>query len=116
MKADCLFCRIAARELPAKFVFENERIVVPSDYKLHANYPNPFNPMTTIRYDLPEAASVRLTVFDALGRTVRKIDPGLQLSGIHAFTIDAGDLPSGIYFYRLEAGSYTATKSLVLAR
>jgi S-formylglutathione hydrolase FrmB len=91
--------------------------VVPRTFALHQNYPNPFNPDrvgTTIRYDLPEAASVRLTVFDALGRRIRVLGTGYQVRGTHSIRFDAAGLPSGIYFYRLEAGPHIATRSLVL--
>lgn len=69
------------------------------------NYPNPFNPSTTIRFGLPEAADVRLVVYDALGRRVRVLVDGMQPAGWHDVRFEAAHLPIGVYFYTLHAGS-----------
>ena len=76
---------------------------VPTAYALEAAYPNPFNPTTEIRFALPEAADVRLTVYDALGREVARLVDGPVGAGHQHATFDAGGLPSGLYLYRLEA-------------
>jgi hypothetical protein len=88
----------------------------PDSYVLHQNYPNPFNPTTTITYDLPEVTDVRLTVHDALGRTVETFDTWHAVPGTHSVQFDASNLPSGVYFYRLEAGRHAETKSLIVFR
>jgi hypothetical protein len=88
---------------------------VPEVFLLEANYPNPFNPVTTIRYGTPEAAAVTLVVYDMLGREVERLVDGSVAAGRHTVTFEAGDLPSGLYVYRLTtpAGSFTQTMLLL---
>ena len=73
---------------------------VPDRFELHSNYPNPFNPTTTISYTLTQAAPVLLRVYDVRGRLVRTLTDGIQPGGLHTLTFDAAGLPSGPYFYR----------------
>jgi hypothetical protein len=85
---------------------------VPSAYALHTNYPNPFNPGTTISFDLPEASAVKLSVYNILGQHVATLVDGDVAAGYKSVewnaTNDNGvNLPSGIYIYRLEATSVT---------
>lgn len=89
---------------------------VPLRFSLEQNYPNPFNPSTTIRYQLPANNRVTLKIYDILGREVRTLVDGREAAGTHSVTFDAADLPSGVYFYRIEAGSYQKTKKLVLLK
>lgn len=88
----------------------------PGDFRLLPNYPNPFNQTTTIPYDLPTPARVRLVVYDVLGRTVAMLIDGDQTAGSHQVSFDARALPSGLYFYRLTADAHRATRSLLLLR
>jgi hypothetical protein len=80
---------------------------------LEQNYPNPFNPNTTIRYDLPKAAFVSLRIFNALGQEVAKLVSGHKDAGYYQVQWSPS-VPSGIYFYRLQAGEFTATKKMIL--
>ena len=89
---------------------------VPLAFALEPNYPNPFNPTTTIRYALPEAAVVQLAVFDLLGRRVALLHDGPQAAGRHAVAWDATGVPSGTYFYRLTAGRHEATRRMILLK
>lgn len=89
---------------------------VPSAYSLEQNYPNPFNPSTTIRYYLPEATTVRLTVFDVLGKEVAVLVDGGKSAGYHAVSFSANNLPSGVYLYRLQTPSYTGVKKFILMK
>jgi hypothetical protein len=84
--------------------------------EIHARamLPNPFNPSTTIRYGLSDRTLVRLIVFDALGQQVSVLQNGEQDSGYHEVGFDARNLPSGLYFYRLQAGDFVETRRLVL--
>ena len=88
----------------------------PGTFRLEANYPNPFNPATRISYALPAAGPVRLTVHDALGREVARLVDGLQPPGRYAVTFEAGDLPSGVYLYRLQSGARVETRAMVLLK
>ena len=96
--------------------FQEQRLVDASDRynaSLLGGYPNPFNPVATIGYALREAAPVRLGVHDALGREIRVLDESLREAGVHRASFDAGELPTGVYFYRLESGSEMLTGSLM---
>jgi hypothetical protein len=88
----------------------------PDEFALLGAHPNPFNLLTTISFSLPDNAHVTLTVYDPLGRLVTTLVSGHRIAGHHQVTFDAGDLPSGIYFYRLEAGDYTAVNKMVLMK
>lgn len=80
------------------------------------NEPNPFNPRTTIAYSLPQAQQVRLSVYDVLGREVRRLVDGDQAAGRHEVVFEADTLPSGTYFYRIETPSGVQTRKLVLLK
>lgn len=90
----------------------------PVEFKLEQNYPNPFNPYTTIYYQIPNAGHVSLKVFDILGREVTTLVDEFLNPGIHnsQFSISNSELPSGVYFYQLRAGSFIETKKLVLMK
>lgn len=83
---------------------------------LSQNYPNPFNPSTVIIYQLPTAGNVKLKVYDLLGREVANLVEEYKLAGSHEIEFNAGNLTSGVYFYRLQAGSFVETKKLVLLK
>jgi hypothetical protein len=95
---------------------------VAGPYRLHPNFPNPFNPTTTIHYDIPDRQRVRLGVFDAGGRLVRWLVAGTaEDAGTHRVVWDGRNaagtaMSSGVYFYRLEAGTFTDSQRMVLAR
>jgi hypothetical protein len=76
---------------------------IPASYSLHQNYPNPFNPVTKIRFDLPNAVYVKLVISDILGREAAYLINELMQPGRHEINWNAGALPSGVYFYKLEA-------------
>ena len=86
------------------------------DFTLHAPYPNPFNPATTISYNLPEASFVELTVFDIRGREVAKLAEGWTTAGSHQILFNAENLASGVYFYRLNAGEFSECKKMLLVK
>ncbi len=89
---------------------------LPSEYHLHANYPNPFNPITTIRYELPKPARVTLSVYTLLGRKVTTLVNGKKKAGQHRVTFDGENLSSGIYIYRLQAEDFSASKKMLLVK
>ncbi len=90
--------------------------VVPSEYRLGQNYPNPFNPGTRMSYALPADAYVTLTVFNILGEIVATPVAGHRPAGSYSLDFDGRGLPSGVYFYRITAGTFTDMKKMVLAR
>ncbi len=98
-----------------------ETASIPDAFNLKQNYPNPFNPTTTITYGLPEASQVRLQVFNMIGERVKTLVQTHQPAGNYTVewngTTDSGRLlPSGIYFYRLDAGPHSDMKKMILAR
>jgi hypothetical protein len=94
----------------------NERNELPNDFNLSQNYPNPFNPTTTISFRLPSKSYVSLKVFDALGREVSILVSKELTAGKYSEQWNPGSLPSGMYFYRLQAGNYSETRKLVLLK
>jgi hypothetical protein len=90
--------------------------VLPGSFTLHQNFPNPFNPTTTIRYDLGQATQVTLEVYDALGRRVATLVDGFVAAGEYTATFSAKDLASGLYLYRLTAGDQVTMKKMVLLK
>ena len=81
-----------------------------------ANYPNPFNPTTLISYTLPEAETVTLRVFNVLGQQVQTLVNGYQEAGAHRAAFSGDQLSAGVYFYVLQAGSFTQTKRMTLIK
>ena len=88
---------------------------VPAEFALHQNYPNPFNPTTAISFSLPSASDYTLTIYNVNGQEVSRM-AGTHEAGVVELEWDAGELASGVYFYKLNAGSFTATKKMVLLK
>jgi len=91
-------------------------VAIPSNYALAHNYPNPFNPRTTIRYSIPISQFVSLKVHDLLGNEVITLVQSVQQAGSHLAEFNAGSLSSGVYFYRITTGNFTETKKLVVLK
>jgi hypothetical protein len=89
---------------------------IPNEFTISQNYPNPFNPTTTIKYNIKEITMVVLKVFDILGREVVTLVNEEKPAGSYEIVFNAANLPSGIYFYRLQAGDYIETKKMVLMK
>ena len=89
---------------------------IPTSYSLSGNYQNPFNPTTTIQYALPEDGKVLLKVFNVLGMEIKTLVDEYQAAGYKSISFDANNLPSGIYFYRIQAGSFSDVKKFVLLK
>ena len=87
-----------------------------SKFTLHQNYPNPFNPLTKIEFDIPFKGFIKLTLFDVLGREITKLINQEMNPGCYKIDWDASNLPNGIYFYKLEAGSFVETKKMILLK
>ena len=89
---------------------------IPKEFNLDQNYPNPFNPSTNIRFALPADVNVKLDVYNTLGEKVAELVNGPMTAGSYSIAFNAASLPSGIYFYRIEAGSNVAVRKMILMK
>ncbi|MAO66161.1 MAG: hypothetical protein CL666_14290 [Balneola sp.] len=94
----------------------NELDEMPLEFRLEQNYPNPFNPSTNISFSIPKASMVRMSVYDMLGRNISTLVNERKAAGRYTIRFEAGNLSSGTYIYRIEAGSFTQTKKLMLIK
>jgi hypothetical protein len=94
----------------------NNGTEIPKTYSMSQNYPNPFNPITQIKYDIPKQGLVTLKVFDVLGREVAKLVNDVKAPGSYVVDFDASKFASGTYFYRLEAGTFSDVKKMLLIK
>lgn len=101
---------------PLVTVVDDEKGKLPTEYNLAQNFPNPFNPITTVAYQLPRSGRVSLIVYDLLGAEVATLVNSVQSAGNHSVKWNAINVASGIYFYRLEAGNFTQTRKLVVIK
>jgi len=90
--------------------------ILPEDFQLHQNYPNPFNPTTNITFDLKESAKVTLKIYNEIGQEVATLINEKMDAGFRGITWNASNLPSGVYFYKLTAGTYTESKKMILTK
>lgn len=90
--------------------------IIPAEFKLEQNYPNPFNPSTLISYSLPKASLVSIKVYDVIGREVAELVNEYQEAGKYVLPFTASNLSSGVYFYKIRAGEFSATKKMNLIR
>ncbi|MBD3225891.1 MAG: T9SS type A sorting domain-containing protein [Caldithrix sp.] len=95
---------------------EHKRRQLPEKIKLHPNYPNPFNPQTTINFSLPEAGHVQLSVYDTNGRLVQTLINGYKTAGTHRLRFNGSDLASGLYLLHLRYGNVIQTQKMLLVR
>jgi hypothetical protein len=89
---------------------------VPKDYVLEQNYPNPFNPTTTIKFSIPKEGYVEMKLFDVTGREVATLVSDPFKAGTYEIDFDGTKLSSGVYFYKVVVGDFTATKKMVLIK
>jgi hypothetical protein len=88
----------------------------PAHFELGQNYPNPFNPATTIRYQLPVKSQVALKVYDVLGKEINTLVDEVQNTGSYDVRFDGSGLPSGVYLFRIQAGTFSSTKKMLLVK
>ncbi len=89
---------------------------IPSEFSLGQNFPNPFNPSTTINVSIPKESEITLKIYDITGKEVSSLADGILKAGLYKFTFNASELPSGVYFYKLQTDGYTDTKKMILIK
>jgi len=94
----------------------NANTEIPKEYAIAQNYPNPFNPTTSIKFDIPNLSEVKLSVYDLTGREIAVLVNETLEPGSYSYKWNASQLSSGIYFYRIKAGSFVQTKKMVLIK
>ncbi|TKJ42429.1 hypothetical protein CEE37_01740 [candidate division LCP-89 bacterium B3_LCP] len=100
----------------AEVIETTTKDAIPDQFEVLGTYPNPFNPSTVLRFQLPDVSPVNLAVYDISGRLVAELINGWRDAGVHEVTFDASDLASGIYLYRIEAGEFSASGKMVLLK
>jgi predicted CXXCH cytochrome family protein len=106
----------AIADLSTLVVSVNEFEGTPTNYSLSQNYPNPFNPSTTIEFSIPEAGTVKLVVYDALGKEISVLENKELAAGKYSYNWNAGDLASGIYFYKMESNNFVQVRKMLLVK
>lgn len=95
---------------------EKEEKILPKEFQLFQNYPNPFNPSTTIKYAIPLDGNVKIKIYDILGKEVLSLLSEFKKAGIYNIKFNSDNLTSGIYFYKIISGNYSATKKMLLLK
>ncbi|MFZ0456181.1 MAG: T9SS type A sorting domain-containing protein, partial [Ignavibacteriaceae bacterium] len=85
-------------------------------YQLYQNFPNPFNPVTTIKYSIPKSGFVNIKLYDILGRKIKTLVAGEEPAGNYEIKFDGSDLSSGIYFYTMSVENYISTKKMIILK
>ncbi|MCX6168801.1 MAG: T9SS type A sorting domain-containing protein [Ignavibacteriales bacterium] len=98
------------------FTSDVQEKILPEDFELSQNYPNPFNPVTTISYSIPKQSSVKLKIYDLLGNEIAVLINEEKSAGNYDVKFNGSSLPSGVYFYTLQAGDFYQTRKLVLLK
>ncbi len=98
------------------FIDEDTNEIIVKEFELFQNYPNPFNPTSTIKYQIPELDFVTLKVYDVLGNEIATLVNEEKPAGTYEVEYKGSGLPSGIYFYRLQANTFVETKKMVLIK
>jgi hypothetical protein len=101
---------------PPSSVNSNSQPQIPEHFSLLQNFPNPFNPSTTIRYSLTEKGNVKIFVYDILGRKIAELVNEFKEAGLHNIDFNGKELPSGIYFYRITCNNFSSTRKMLLLR
>jgi hypothetical protein len=100
---------------PTEVAIDNNLVTL-TTYKLEQNYPNPFNPSTSFTYELSKAGFVSVKIYDLLGREVATLANEFKQAGVYSATWNAASFGSGVYFCKMQSGSFTATRKVVLMK
>jgi len=95
---------------------EGQNSILPTKYELSQNYPNPFNPTTKINFALPKSGFVTLKIYDILGREIKTLVNEIKQAGNYTVDFNASEFSSGVYFYRIESGTFSEIKRMVLIK
>ena len=95
---------------------EINKVIIPEKFSLSQNFPNPFNPSTKIQFTLSSQQNTTLKIYDILGNEIETLVSGIKPAGVYEVMLDATNLPSGVYFYKLQAGEFVGTKKMILLR
>jgi len=106
--------KVEMRTFPKKNI--SAQSLLPKEFSLKQNFPNPFNPVTLIKYELPHDEFVTLKIYDLLGREVFVLVNGFEQAGYKIVRFDASRIASGVYFYKMKAGNFQAMKKLLLVK
>ncbi|MCU0344697.1 MAG: T9SS type A sorting domain-containing protein, partial [Ignavibacterium sp.] len=120
VNSEKIFYRLKQIDFNGQFNYSSELEIEidfqPDEFNLYQNYPNPFNPGTVIKYSIPKLNLVSLIIYNSLGQQVRILVDEIKIPGYYQVEFDATDLPSGVYFYSLLSGEYSATKKMILLK
>jgi len=103
-------------EVSGVTAIESEYGLTPSSFRLEQNYPNPFNPSTTFEFILPNSTDVQLLIYNQIGQKVASVVNDRLSAGIHQVNWSSGELPAGVYYYRLFTDNFSATKKLIILK
>lgn len=111
--------RLKQIDLDGSFIYSQEieaDVLSPNIFELSQNFPNPFNPVTTIKYQLADDGFVSLKVFDVLGSEIKTLVNEFKNAGYYEIEFNASNIPSGVYFYKIQSGNFNAVKKMILNR
>ncbi|NWF88346.1 MAG: T9SS type A sorting domain-containing protein [Ignavibacteriaceae bacterium] len=114
-----VYYRLKQIDFDGSFSYSNEAVIniaAPSEFKLEQNYPNPFNPATTINYQLGSDVMVNIALYNALGQQVRVLVNEYKTAGTYEVKLNASDLTSGIYYYKMTAGNFSSSQKMILMK
>ncbi|MBK7629794.1 MAG: choice-of-anchor D domain-containing protein [Ignavibacteriales bacterium] len=114
-----IYYRLKQLDYDGTFEYSEEievELGIPITYSLEQNFPNPFNPITTIKFAIPISGNVKLIIYNSLGEKIESIVNGFLESGFHKFNWDAGRYSSGVYYYRLESENFNSVKKMILLK
>ena len=103
-------------EIIISSIEESSNDLIPTEFKIFQNFPNPFNPSTKIKYAIPTNAFVNLTVYNVLGKTVTTLVNQEKPAGNYEIIFDGSKIPSGVYFYRLTTNNFISSKKMILVK
>ncbi len=119
-----IYWRQKLKFVPDTIIYDSDQVAsnlspeetLPGQIELGQNYPNPFNPSTNIRFSLPEASKVQLSVYNSIGQKVETLANQRMNAGSHSVTFNAGGLPSGVYIYRLKTNDFSQSRKMLLVK